>query len=102
MTPKKAAIVLATEEATNGAHTVPLMFFHNGQDIIREMARVLREPEELLELTFQKFHLGLLPRQRVPHTLKEQTSVSSHSFQSPDMTRLPRGGLLTCALSSTY
>lgn len=82
MNPKKPATLLATEEAMTGAHMVPLMFFHNGQDIIREMARVLRKPEELLELTFQKLHLGLLPCQCVPHTLQEQIHVSSHSLGS--------------------
>lgn len=65
-----------TEKATTGEHTVPLMFFHNGQDIIGEMVRVLRKPEKLFELIFQKLHLGLLPYQRVPHTLKEQIHIS--------------------------
>lgn len=46
------------------------MFFDNSEDVIRKVARVLREPEELLQLRFEVLHLGLLPGQSVPHTLQ--------------------------------
>lgn len=49
------------------------MFFNNSQDIIREMTRVLRKPEELFELTLEQVYLGLLPCQCVPHILKGKT-----------------------------
>lgn len=47
------------------------MFFDNSQDVVRKVARVLWEPEELFELSLEKFHLGLLSCQSVPHTLQE-------------------------------
>lgn len=50
---------------------LPLVFFDNSQDVIREVAGVPWEPEELLELSLEKFHLGLLPCQSIPHPLQD-------------------------------
>lgn len=59
-------MVLTQQQASSH---IPLMFFDNSQDVVGKVAWVLWEPEELFELSLEKFHLGLLPCQSVPHTL---------------------------------
>ncbi|TNN29411.1 hypothetical protein EYF80_060440 [Liparis tanakae] len=61
---------------TRSDRHLPLMLSDHGQDVVGQVARVLGEPEELLELRLEELHLGLLPRQRVPHGLQDTRSTT--------------------------
>lgn len=64
------------EELQRATRHLPLMLFDHGQDVVGKVARVLGEPEELLELSLEELHLGLLPGQSVPHALQDTRSTA--------------------------
>lgn len=69
--PDRLKTGVLTHSAEGWNAIIPLVLFDNSQDIVREMTRVLRKPEELFELIFEKLNLGLLPYQGIPHSLQE-------------------------------
>lgn len=66
---------------------IPLMFSDNSQNILWKVLWVFWKPKELLQLSFNKFHLCFLFCQSVLHTLKnnkkkKKTTLSPKSRES--------------------